>query len=141
MRKTTKRLVPRALVALLLASGLAMAAAQPAGATSGLDLTSATVQARGVALEITYTVTCEAGGYAYANTSVNQRSGSELAAGYGYAQVACTGEPQTLTMTAVASGAPFRPGDALFTTSATICDAFGFCEYTTEQEIFRITRT
>ena len=140
MRQATTKAVRRVLVVLMLATGLAMAAAQPAGAWATVELESATLQARGAAIEVTYTVTCDAGGYVSFSTNVNQRSGNELAAGYGYGYVNCTGEPQAVPMTIIASGAPFRTGAALFTTSISHCDPWGYCEYTTVQETFRITR-
>jgi hypothetical protein len=140
MRQATTKAVRRVLVVLMLATGLAMAAAQPAGAWATVELESATLQARGAAIEVTYTVTCDAGNYVSFNTSVNQRSGNDLAAGYGYGYVDCTGEPQSVPMTIVAGGAPFRPGAALFTTSIYNCNPWGSCEYTTVTETFRITQ-
>jgi hypothetical protein len=129
------------LAVLMLASGLAMVAAQPAGALATLDVDAAVLQARGAAVEVTYTVTCDAGGSFYLNNSVNQRSGNDLALGYGYVQGTCTGAPQAATTTIIASGAPFRPGAAFFTTSMGTCDPSGYyCDYTTEQETFRITQ-
>jgi hypothetical protein len=125
---------------LMLASGLAMAAAQPAAAVATVEIDSATLQARGAAVELTYTVTCDPGGYFYFSSSVNQRSGNDLATGYGYGQATCTGAPEPVTVTVLATGAPFRPGAALVTTSTSYCDPWGYCEYATLQETIRFTQ-
>ena len=141
MRQTTSKVVRRLFVMLMLASGLAIASAQPAAAQATIDIESATLLARGAAAEVTYTVTCDPGGYLNFSTTVTQRSGNDLATGYGYGQATCTGAPEAVSVTVVASGAPFRPGAAFITTGITYCDPSGsFCDYTTEQETVRITR-
>jgi hypothetical protein len=116
------------LLVLLLFLGLpmlAVGAATPASAqiTPTVKVTSATVVARGAALEVTATVTCEEGYSGFLSFQVTQRSGGGIAQGWGDTPIVCTGEPQTVTVLVVAQGggAPFRTGTALVNIYGAVC--------------------
>ena len=136
----------RRLLVLLLFLGLpllSVGAATPASAqtASSVDVTSVTLVARGAAVEVTATVTCEAGSTAYLSFVVTQRSGSGIAQGYGYKQIVCTGEPQAVTVlvAAQAGGERFRKGTAVVTTYLAVCNPYD-CQTTSLSETLQISR-
>ena len=85
-------------IALLGLSLSVMLAPTPASAASSVDVTSATLVARGVAVDLTLTVTCQAGlsgAHRADHPTAVGRPGSRTPRGWGPAR--CTGEPQTVT--------------------------------------------
>jgi hypothetical protein len=135
------------LLALLLLLGLpllAVGVATPASAQTApsVEVSSATVVARGAALDLTATVTCGAGYIGYLSINVTERSGSGIAQGYGSTSFVCTGEPQTVTVSLIAqgSGAPFRVGTAVLNASISACSPdYSTCQYfTVANQEFRI---
>lgn len=97
--------------------GLGLAA--PASADTGFTahVTSGTLVARGAAVDLTATATCQPGYEGGLDLTVTERSGNGIAQGVGRAGVPCTGQPQTVTVRVVALDdvAPFRVGDAVVT--------------------------
>ncbi|HWH00773.1 MAG TPA: hypothetical protein VNV66_16000 [Pilimelia sp.] len=113
-----------------------------AASTLTADVTSVTVVARGAAVDINTTVVCPAGMSGHLELNITQRSGGGLARGVNDAFVACTGEPQTVTMQLLASigGEFFRPGDAIVTAYLYTCGDGSGCQWTRVDETVRITK-
>jgi hypothetical protein len=122
-------------------SGLLPAAPAAAATALSADLTSATLVARGAAVDVTATVVCPVGTFDFLALSLTQRSGSGVASGGGSVTVGCTGEPQTVTLraSAQAGGQPFRNGVALATGELYACDGED-CTFVRIDETIRITR-
>lgn len=123
------------LACLLAAAGSASAA----GTVSQLTVTDGTLLAKGAAVSVPITYSCE-GGYATVFLQVRQRvQGGGLVSGTRqidsfYGLGACTGGLQTTTMTVLpdtGSSAAFRPGVALAYVSFTACDDSSFTGCTT----------
>ncbi|WP_157744855.1 hypothetical protein [Micromonospora coxensis] len=127
-------------IALLGLALFASLAPTPASAASTVDVTSATLAARGVAVDVTITVVCTAGRSGGVEVIVRQRSGSGVAHGSGWAPVTCTGEPQEVTarVAAQADGEIFRPGETLVTAGFELCDQDA-CEYPRIDDTVRVT--
>jgi hypothetical protein len=107
-----------ALVAMLGMSLLGSGAAVPASAqtTYTVDITSATLVAKGAGVEVELTLTCPAGASLYPNVSVTQRSGQGMAQSFQNrsSSLSCTGLPQTMTVLVVAKPGPsFGVGEAV----------------------------
>ncbi|MEU4554754.1 hypothetical protein [Micromonospora violae] len=114
----------------------------PASAASTIDVTSATLVARGVAVDITLTVTCPAGLSGATELIVRQRSGNRVAYASGWAPLSsCTGEPQTVPGRAWVEGGglALNRGVALISGGFELCNQDG-CEYPTFEQTVRITR-
>lgn len=118
--------VRAALAATTIAGGITAALLAPGGAavadeSGGLVLdvsvsSTATLVARGAAVEIGIDYTCNTSSYTYLSASVTQRVGSEIANGGGQTQVTCDGTPQHTVITVLASdGKAFRRGEAVAT--------------------------
>ena len=137
----------RRIVTILILAGLSVTGfvgASPASAqvTPTVDITSATLIARGAALEVTYTVTCEAGLQGFVSASITQRVGPRIAQGSGGTSFTCTGSPQTVTVLATAfggGGAPFRQGTAVTSTVLELCGELG-CRFSYFNEVIAISR-
>jgi len=131
-----------AMIVLLALSLLGVGAATPAGAqtVTSIDVVSATLVAKGAALDVNLTVTCEAGASGSAGATVTQRSGNVIMQGSGSATFVCTGEPQTVTVRVVAAagGAPFRSGDAVVSAYVIACSFE--CQSASTNETVRVGR-
>ncbi|MEV4212851.1 hypothetical protein [Micromonospora sp. NPDC049662] len=129
-------------IALLCLSLIALLVPTPASAASTVEVTSAKLIARGVAVDLTLTVTCEAGRSAGAEISLRQRSGDNVAYGSGGLLFSCTGVPQAVTgrVYAESGGFAFNRGIALATGSVSLCTPID-CDYSPriEGEV-RVTR-
>ncbi|MCA2212016.1 hypothetical protein [Jidongwangia harbinensis] len=121
-------------------SGLLTAGPAAAAPAITADLTSATLVARGAAVDVTATVVCPVGTFDFLSLTLTQRSGSAVAAGGGSVPIGCTGEPQTVTLRAPAQagGPPFRNGVALATGELYACNDES-CAFVTINETIRIT--
>jgi len=78
---------------------------------------SATLVARGAAVDVPVEVTCNATGTVFLRVTVTQRSGGGVASGTGFAEVACSGAGQTVIVrvSASPSGRAFKQGTAVVT--------------------------
>ncbi|GGQ68360.1 hypothetical protein [Couchioplanes azureus] len=121
--------------------GLMLPAPASAASTLTADVTSATVVARGSAVDVNVTVVCPAGASGYLYLSVTQRSGGGVAQGSGSTSITCTGAPQAVTVRAVAQpgGEFFRPGEAIISGALSVCGQFE-CQYTEINETVRVTQ-
>ncbi|MFF4875741.1 hypothetical protein [Micromonospora sp. NPDC000668] len=128
-------------IALLGLSLFVLLAPTPASAASTVDVTSATLVARGVAVDLTLTVTCQNGMSGGSELILRQRSGDRVAYGSGWAPISCTGEPQAVTgrVFAEAGGFAFNKGVALANGSFELC-AQENCEFLQFDETIRVTR-
>lgn len=142
--------VKAAMAATTIAGGITCALLVPSGAAvadeSGgivLDVsvsTSATLVARGAAVEVGVSYTCNTSQYTYLYASVTQRVGSEVANGSGQAQVTCDGTSKHTTVTVLASdGKAFRRGEAVATGNINGCGSFG-CGSDSTDAIIQIDR-
>lgn len=131
----------RTVTALLGLPLLVLLGATPASAASTTDVTSATLVARGVAVDVTVSVTCPAGMSGSFELVVRQRSGDRIAYGSGWAPLSCTGQPQAVPARVLAQhdGAIFRTGVALFTGGTELCNE-ETCEYGQIDDTARVTR-
>ncbi|MET8279205.1 hypothetical protein [Micromonospora sp. NPDC005174] len=129
-------------VALLGLSLCAVLAPTPASAATTVEVTSAKLVARGVAVDITLTVTCESGRDGGAEFSLRQRSGDNVAYGSGGTMFTCTGVPQAVIgrVYAESGGFAFNRGIALATGNVALCTPVD-CDYSPhfEGEV-RVTR-
>ncbi|RZT80017.1 hypothetical protein EV382_3259 [Micromonospora violae] len=128
-----------ALIGLTLSVALAPT---PASAASSVEVTAATLVARGVAVDITLTVTCPAGLSGATELIVRQRSGNRVAYAGGWAPLnSCTGEPQAVTGRAWVEGGglALNRGVALISGGFELCNQ-DFCDYPTFEQTVRITR-
>ncbi|MGC5308862.1 hypothetical protein [Micromonospora zamorensis] len=130
-----------ATIALLGMSLFVMLAPTPASAASDVEVTSATLVAKGVALDVTLTLTCQAGLSGGTELIIRQRSGNKVAYASGWGPAYCTGEPQTVTGRAWVEGGGLvlKPGLALISGGFELCGEAG-CDYPRFEQTFRITR-
>ncbi|WP_328652881.1 hypothetical protein OG598_02720 [Micromonospora sp. NBC_00330] len=128
-------------IALLGLSLSVMLAPTPASAASSVDVTSATLVARGVAVDLTLTVTCQAGMSGASELVLRQRSGDHVAYGTGWAPLRCSGEPQVVTgrVFAEAGGYAFNRGVALASGHFELCEQ-EYCDYLDFNNTVRVTR-
>jgi hypothetical protein len=78
--------------------------------------------AGGAALWVPVDVSCNATAYPYLNLSITEATGGRIASGTGYANVACIGAHQVISIPVVASpGRAFAPGKAVATTQIGGC--------------------
>ena len=70
----------------------------------------ATLIAHGAAINVPVLVTCPAGTNAFMRLSVTQAVGKRTASAQQDTDVACTGAPQTVTVTLTTDGVPFSKG-------------------------------
>jgi hypothetical protein len=129
-----------AIILLLALPLLGVVVATPASAqtTPTVDVTSATLVARGAAVDVRATVTCEAGSSAFLGVNVRQRSGNRIAQGGGSKSFTCTGLPQTITVrVGNFTDVPFRVGEALVETFLQACNGFE-CQSVETSETVRI---
>ncbi|MET8321340.1 hypothetical protein [Micromonospora sp. NPDC005189] len=82
-------------IALLGLSLFVVLAPTPASAASSVEATSRALVARGVAVDLTLTVVCQAGMSGISNLTLRQRSGDRVAHGTGSAPLRCSGEPRS----------------------------------------------
>ncbi|MGC4770897.1 hypothetical protein ACLQ25_18230 [Micromonospora sp. DT44] len=129
--------------ALLGLSLCALLVPTPASAATTVEITSAKLVARGVAVDITLTVTCEAGRPGGAEFSLRQRSGDNVAYGSSSGTTfTCTGVPQPVIgrVYAESGGFAFNRGIALATGSVALCTEID-CDYSPRiQAEIRVTR-
>jgi hypothetical protein len=111
MRYRLLALLPLVGVPLLAVGAATSADAQTA---PSLEVSSGTLVDHGAAVEVTVTLTCEAGYTAFGSVAVTDRSGNDLAEAYsGLLSVVCTGEPQDIPLVLTTQGARFHVGIAL----------------------------
>ncbi|MGI5519582.1 hypothetical protein ACQEUX_01320 [Micromonospora sp. CA-259024] len=128
-------------IALLGLSLVALLTPTAASAASTVEVTSATLVARGVALDVSLTVTCPAGMSGGTELIIRQRSGNKVAYASGWGPASCTGEPQIVTGRAWVEGGGLvlKPGVALISGGFELCSQEG-CDYPRFEQTFRITR-
>ncbi|MBM0233144.1 hypothetical protein JNW91_15500 [Micromonospora sp. STR1_7] len=128
-------------IALLGLSLFALLTPTAASAAGPVEVTSATLVARGVAVDVTLTVTCPVSANGGAEVSLRQRSGNIVAHGSGWAPLNCTGEPQAVTtrVLADAGGAVFHKGVALANGLIELCSEDA-CDGGPFNNTVRITR-
>lgn len=127
--RTTKTKVAVIGVALSGSVAVALSTASPALAflSGGLHLQAAasspaTLLARGAAMDVPVSVECNAIQPAFVDVNVTQRLGSEIATGFGSAQVGCTGGRQDVLIRVTAnSGKAFAKRDAVATAVISGC--------------------
>jgi len=82
----------------------------------------------GAALWVPVDVSCNATQYAYVNIGITEQVGGRIASGTGYANVACIGAHQVISIPVVASpGRAFAPGRAVATAQIGGCLADQTC--------------
>ncbi|MET7669170.1 hypothetical protein [Micromonospora luteifusca] len=130
-----------ATIALLGLSLFVVLAPTPASAASNAEVTSATLVARGVAVDLTISTTCPDGLVGNIDLNLRQRSGDRVAYGTGTAPIYCTGEPQVVTgrVFAEAGGLAFHKGVALANGNVDLCEQ-EYCDYLQFNNTVRITR-
>ena len=136
MRRRLLAIIPLLALPLL---GLVVATSASAQTAASVDVTSATQVAKGAAVDVELTVTCEAGSDGFVRTAIAQRFGSRMAQGNVSVFFPCTGEPQTLTLrvTTSSGSAPFKQGTALIDAYLQACNPIE-CQFADTSETFRI---
>jgi len=139
----------RYLTAVILLLGIpsfALAIASPAGADAppAVEIVSATLIARGAAIDVALSVSCEAGvdptsANAAVSVFITQAVGRRVASGQNGTQFSCTGQPQTPTIRVVAqgSGAAFKKGEAVMLAGLQVCN-LGECLFAQADSVVRI---
>lgn len=133
-----------AVTAAALVAGTALAVLGPASPAVGLYSPplfleiqvepTATLIARGAAVEVRLDVTCAGPSQASIYVSVNQRVGSEVAYGTGYTTIACNGQGQTVLVQVPAySDKAFKKGTAVVDAQIFGC-AYPVCGSEDDQE-------
>lgn len=102
------------LIGLPLSTSLAAAPAM-AQVTPSVEVSSATLVAKGAAADFHLVVSCVVGSVPFINLSVVQKAGNKVTQAFGSASFTCEAETQSLTVTAtVQAGLPaFKPAEAL----------------------------
>ncbi|MCX5066296.1 hypothetical protein OOJ91_10450 [Micromonospora lupini] len=128
-------------IALLGLSLVVLLTPSPASAASTVEVTSATLVAKGVAVDVTLTVTCQSGLSGTTELTLRQRSGDRVAYGTGWAPLSCSGEPQTVTgrVYTEAGGFAFNKGVALANGSFELCEQ-EYCDFLQFSDTVRVTR-
>jgi hypothetical protein len=121
-----------------------VAAPVNAQTTPTIDITSATLVAKGAAVDVDVTITCDVSTFAGGvSVTVTQRSGNVVMEGSGSVSPlnSCTGEPQIVTVPvlAQAGGRPFKIGEAVATGHLSACTPLG-CDFVNTTQTIRITR-
>jgi hypothetical protein len=102
---------------------------------------TAVLVSKGAGVLVPVEVTCGEGSASVLGSSVtvllHQRSGNRIADGVGSASVVCDGTTHVVDALVIADDVPFKPGTALVTTSAFVCDLSG-CRSTTQSAEIRI---
>jgi len=96
---------------------------------------NATLVAKGLQVTVPVQITCPAGIGGQINVNLSERSGKAIAQGYGYSQVGCTGQPETLLLTVNAQNVVFKPGTALASASLYAFCFSGECNASATQSI------
>jgi len=124
-------------------TGVVVTAPVSAQTPPTIDITSATLIAKGAAVDVGLTVNCEVGySYYYSGVTLTQRSSKLIAQGSGSSSeiVTCNGQPQTVTarVTASANGSTaFKKGTALAQAYMQLCGPFD-CPYVTVSKTISI---
>ncbi len=141
----------RAAVVVAVLAGVALALSVTSGPavaffSGGLFLdvqveSSATLVARGAAVDVPLEVTCNATGTAFVSLSLTQRSGSGVASGFGSTSVGCTGSGQQIVVRVLPSsaGKTFKQGTAVATAEISGCNSNG-CGSETDSATITIRR-
>lgn len=106
-----------------------------------ISVDSATIVAKGAAVQLTFTATCGAGDAGSVTSTTTQTVGVHVAQGTTQTGFTCTGTPQQITALATAnvSGAPFRPGNALIQASLADCPGAN-CTGASADTVLRLTK-
>ena len=111
-----------------------------ASATTAPSVTivSATLIAKGAAVQVVVTGSCDAGESGVFNAAITQARGNHVAQGSGFVVLTCTGDLQeaTIVVTPDINGTTFHVGDALVSASI----IFGCCSSVSTSEVARIIR-
>jgi hypothetical protein len=101
----------------------------------------ATLVARGAAVDVPLEVTCNATGTVTLYVTVTQRSGSGVASGSGFTEVACSGsgERVVVRVSASPSGRAFKQGTAVVTAEIFGCRQY-LCGSETDTETVTLQR-
>ena len=114
----------KALAGLAIVGGAAIAAVAPAAPALGffspplllqIHVNSpATLVAKGAGADVTLQIECAGARTAFVDVSLTERSGSQIASGFGSAQVGCTNQNQTVLVHVTAqSGRVFKKGTGI----------------------------
>ena len=141
------KLVVSAVAVLLAAGSFALfAPSGPAVAFSSgglfldVQVESATLVARGAAVDVTLEVTCSGTSTAEVFVSVTQRAGSGVARGSGFENVGCTGSGEQVVIRAQSFGAKaFKQGTAVVSAEIFSCNNV-LCGSETDSETVELRR-
>lgn len=99
----------------------------------------ATLVGRGAAVDVPIEVQCNVQ-YVTVGIKMTERVGSQIASGYMYQQVACTGDPQLVVLRVEAtSDRAFMKGSAVATGTIYVCNGY-VCADETSSETIKITK-
>jgi hypothetical protein len=116
------------IAAMLIGAGPALAYDSGGLHLSAVAQSPGRLVAGGAALWVPVDVSCNATQYAYINIGITEATGGRIASGTGYANVACIGAHQVISIPVVASpGRAFAPGKAVATAQIGGCLADQTC--------------
>jgi hypothetical protein len=145
MEETMMNIKSRVITAGVFAASLSlMSVAAPANAAvvAILDVGQGTLLEKGMAAEVPVTLVCDPGSVlAQADVSLHQKvSQGRVTRGFGFTDFTCTGQSQTVTVTATVSDAvniPFKNGIAVADVTLIACPQDSSCDVVTiRREIF-----
>jgi hypothetical protein len=139
-----------AVTAVALVAGTVLAILGPASPAVGffsppllLDVQiqpTATLVARGAAVETRIEVTCAGAQYAYLTVSLTQRAGSDIATGSTNTTIGCSSQRETMLVLVTAdSGKAFKKGTAVATAEIYAC-AYPVCGSEDDQETITLSQ-
>jgi hypothetical protein len=83
-------------------------------------------------------VVCQPGDFAQLSISLTEKSGNGIASGFGYTDVNCNGQIQTITVPISANGKPFVKGTAFGQATLFVCS--NNCTETTDSDSVKLLK-
>jgi hypothetical protein len=147
--RARKRITATAMAGVAIATGIAIAATGPAGTAVAFFsppllleihvVSPAKLVAKGAGVDVTLQVQCAGTRRASVDVSLTERFGKEIANGFGFTEVGCTGSQETIVLRLLAQSVPFKRGSAIAQ-----ADIFGctrrFCGDQTDSEIIKLVQ-
>jgi hypothetical protein len=121
------------------ASGMLLTATAASATTAHIQITDATLAAKGAAVSVTASYRCPVGEQGYVDTTLSQVGSRHVVnQGYGSAQVTCTGKAQTATFLVTSYGV-YKRGDAAAVADLYTCTLdYSTCTSVTSDQVVQL---
>lgn len=147
--RSKKGIAATAMATAAIAAGVTIAAVSTAGPAVAffsppllLDVhvvSPATLVAKGVGVDVTLQVECAGTRNAFVDVTLTERFSKDIVRGSGFADVGCTGSPQTIVLLVTARSTPFKPGEALAQANIFGCTR-RFCANQADNEVVKLVK-